>query len=156
MMNSTGYIKFGLVVLVLFFSFFTTVFSQDEKTGNGTILVHIRNIKNNKGQVNVNLFNKEDGFPGNYKKAYKIIRTVITDTNNILVEFSNLEYGNYAIAIIHDEDLNNELKTGLFGKPLEGYGFSNNVKGLVGPPDYKEAIIHLDTNKLELSILMNY
>jgi uncharacterized protein (DUF2141 family) len=37
-------------------------------------------------------------------------------------EFSDIKPGNYAIAVIHDEN-RNELDTNMFGIPKEGYGF---------------------------------
>jgi uncharacterized protein (DUF2141 family) len=37
--------------------------------------------------------------------------------------FSDIKPGNYAIAVIHDENRNGELDTNMFGIPKEGYGF---------------------------------
>jgi uncharacterized protein (DUF2141 family) len=142
-----------LIVILLFLSSISS-FAQSVKTG--IISINITNIKNTKGQINANLFKNAKGFPGNYKEAYKTIRTGNFNTGNIIIEFKDIEYGEYAVALIHDEDLNNELKTGLFGIPREGYGFSNNVKGISGPPMYNEAVIHLEKARLEISIQVNY
>jgi uncharacterized protein (DUF2141 family) len=131
-------------------------FSQSPDPGTGIISVSITGIKNTTGQINVNLFNNKDGFPGNYKKAYRVLRIKTSDINGQAIEFKNLAFGEYAIALIHDEDQNNLLKTGLFGIPQEGFGFSNNAKGKLGPPDFTEAIIKLDKPELAISIKMNY
>jgi uncharacterized protein (DUF2141 family) len=131
-------------------------YSQSKETGQGKISITITNIRNSTGQINANLFNNKDGFPGNYKKACKISRIKAIGIISQVIEFNNLEYGEYAIAIIHDEDQDNQMKTGLFGIPKEGYGFSNNIKGKLGPPDYCDALIKLDKKSLEINIQMNY
>jgi uncharacterized protein (DUF2141 family) len=40
--------------------------------------------------------------------------------------------------------------------PLEGYGFSNNAQGSLGPPDFKEVAITLDEAHKEISISLIY
>jgi uncharacterized protein (DUF2141 family) len=141
-------------ILLIFVS--ESSYSQSNETGKGTISITIINIKNSTGQINANLFNGKDGFPANYKVAYRILRIKAKEGDYSLIEFNDLNYGEYAIAIIHDEDQNNEMKTGLFGIPLEGFGFSNNVMGKFGPPEYSEATIKLNKKKLAINIMMNY
>ena len=46
--------------------------------------------------------------------------------------------GEYAIALWHDENNDGKLNKNWLGMPTEGYGFSNNVFGAFGPPDYEE------------------
>jgi uncharacterized protein (DUF2141 family) len=46
--------------------------------------------------------------------------------------------GYYAVAMFHDENNNNHLDTNAFGIPIEGYGFSNNPKLSLGPPDLSQ------------------
>ncbi len=75
---------------------------------------------------------------------------------NVKIEFENLNYGQYAIAILHDEDSNDEMKTGIFGIPKEGYGISNNVKGRFGPPSFNDAKINLKESRMVITIKINY
>jgi uncharacterized protein (DUF2141 family) len=75
---------------------------------------------------------------------------------NVEIEFENLNYGQYAIAILHDEDSDDEMKTGIFGIPKEGYGISNNVKGRFGPPSFNDAKISLKEDRMIITIKMNY
>lgn len=51
----------------------------------------------------------------------------------------NLEFGQYVVSAYHDANANGELDTGLFGIPIEDYGFSNDARGTFGPPDYEDA-----------------
>jgi uncharacterized protein (DUF2141 family) len=42
------------------------------------------------------------------------------------------------------------------GLPTKGYGFSNNVKGLLGPPTFDAASFHYIGGKLTLPIRLYY
>ncbi len=45
----------------------------------------------------------------------------------------------YAVAPFHAEKGETTLRTGLFGQPEEGYGFSRNATGTMGPPSFNAA-----------------
>ena len=47
----------------------------------------------------------------------------------------NLEPGDYAVAIYHDENGNGQLDKRLFGIPKEPYGFSNNYRPRLSAPN---------------------
>ena len=51
----------------------------------------------------------------------------------------NVPAGEYAIAVMHDENGNEDLDFDSYGMALEGYGFSNEAMGEQGPPDFQEA-----------------
>jgi Uncharacterized protein conserved in bacteria len=47
--------------------------------------------------------------------------------------------GTYAVRVYHDKDNDDELDTNLVGVPQEAFGFSNDARGTMGPPDFEEA-----------------
>ena len=47
----------------------------------------------------------------------------------------------FAIAAYHDENGDGELNRNRLGIPTERYGFSNNARGLTGPPSFQEAML---------------
>lgn len=59
-----------------------------------------------------------------------------------------------AIAAFHDENEDGMLNKNSLGIPTERYGFSNNVRGIVGPPTFDEAAIDApyDTGLIEFGI----
>jgi len=59
--------------------------------------------------------------------------------NFAIVEFTELPFGDYAIKTFHNENSNSDLDTNMFGMPTEDYGFSNNARGIFGPPSWKDA-----------------
>ncbi len=60
-------------------------------------------------------------------------------TPETTVTFADLEPGEYAVKLYHDEDGDGALDTGFLGVPSEPYGFSNNARGRFGPASYEDA-----------------
>lgn len=103
-----------------------------------SVRVTIKGFRNTKGQALVSLFANSKGFPDKGKiaqerKAYRIVG------DEIKIRFNDVDPGTYAVAVLHDEDKNFKMKTGLMGIPKEGYGVSNNAKGRFGPPKFADA-----------------
>lgn len=71
-------------------------------------------------------------------------------------EFSDIKPGNYAIAVIHDENINGELDTNFFGVPTEGYGFSSDAEVNMSAPSFANAEFSYDGGELQLSIKLSY
>ena len=71
-------------------------------------------------------------------------------------DFEDIPPGTYALAIVHDENMNGKLDTNLLGIPKEGYGFSNDAKALLGAPSFSAASFSYDGQNLELTISLNY
>jgi uncharacterized protein (DUF2141 family) len=62
----------------------------------------------------------------------------------------------YAIAVFHDANDNKILDKNFFGVPKEGYGFSNNARGLLGPPDFDDVVFLLDQENKTTSLYLSY
>lgn len=53
--------------------------------------------------------------------------------------FFAIPTGEYAVVVFHDENDNGRPDSGLFGMGGEAYGFSNDVRPLLGWPEFGEA-----------------
>lgn len=104
----------------------------------GTVEVFATGFRNNEGQVLIAVFASEAGFPDRGRFAAKRLIATI-DNQRATARFENLPAGEYAISILHDENGNFEMDTGLFGIPKEGYGASNDARGRFGPPSWEDA-----------------
>jgi uncharacterized protein (DUF2141 family) len=145
------FISFAAVLLIIGHGFSQTV--EKEK---GTIIVNVEGVRNTAGQIRVALFKTSDGFPDKTEKAYRRISTPIINKDSVVVEFRDIDFGEYAVAVLHDEDNNGKMKTGIFGIPLEGYAVSNDAKGTFGPPSFNDAKILLRTDTLAIKVKMRY
>lgn len=71
------------------------------------------------------------------------------------VRFRNLPSGDYAVAILHDENGNSRLDRTL-GIPREGIGFSRNPRFSFGPPRFSAARFALRGHGGSQRIRMRY
>ena len=122
------------------------LFSQSQ-TAN--IILKITNIEDIKGNMSIALFKDSNGFPNG--DQYYVGKKIPVSSKNFKYVFKDIPLGTYAIAIYQDLDKNGELNSNWFGIPKEPYGFSNNAKGKMGPPDFKDALFELKQD-MELSI----
>jgi uncharacterized protein (DUF2141 family) len=127
-------------------------FSQDNM---GTIVIELDTLENQTGSIQISLYDKEQGFPDEYEEAYLYKTIPITSELDKMI-LENIPFGTYALSILHDENDDFELDTNFLGIPSEGYGFSNNVKGMFGPPDFEDAVFELKEKEIILNIKMNY
>ena len=63
------------------------------------------------------------------------------DAPVVEIVFPDLPPGEYAVKALHDLNGNKEMDFSIVGMPKEPYGFSNNVMGMFGPPDFDDAKI---------------
>lgn len=116
-----------------------------------TLTVQIINVKNDKGQIALALYNsKKDFMKTRYQgKATKATKGMVE------IVFENIPAGAYALGVIHDANGNNKLDTNILGIPKEGFGFSNNAMGAFGPPSFEKTKVEVSSNK-SVSISMKY
>ncbi|WP_394773974.1 DUF2141 domain-containing protein [Flavobacterium sp.] len=111
------------------------------------LTVSVSGLKNNTGMVKVGLYNSEGTF---LKTIYKSEASKIKN-NEVVVTFEGIPAGEYAISTYHDENSNGKLDKNMMGIPSEDYAASNNAKGFMGPPAYKDAkfVVNKDS-KIEI------
>jgi uncharacterized protein (DUF2141 family) len=107
-----------------------------------TLVVEMRGFKSDKGKALVALFASKDGFPDHPKKAARRLEVDIKKGAAVAV-LSDLAPGTYAVAVLHDEDGDKAMKTGLFGIPKEGFGASQDARGRFGPPSFGDAKLEI-------------
>lgn len=120
------------------------------------IHVTVLNIRNSTGAVACALFESPSGFPTEFLRfATRIMVMRIRDTR-ARCDFADIAPGTYALAVIHDENLNGKLDANWLGIPSEGYGFSNDARAALGAPSFSAASFAYDGRSLALTISLNY
>jgi len=112
-----------------------------------TLTVEATGLKNDQGEVQFSLYNKEGSIPDKaLNKYFKMQRVTISGTKAKAV-FKDLPKGNYAVSLFHDENNNHKIDKGLI-MPEEGVGLSNYKSvNLFNLPNFKSASFPLDHNK---------
>lgn len=76
--------------------------------------------------------------------AYNIIEPVFKGAYSKKI---SLKKGVYAIKVLVDNNDNGKIDLNFFGIPKEQFGFSNNVRGILGVPKFEKASFKLSSNK---------
>jgi uncharacterized protein (DUF2141 family) len=71
------------------------------------------------------------------------------------VVLTNLDPGQYAIILFHDENGNGKIDKNALGVPTEPYGFSNNVQGFLAPPAFSKAVMQITASDKAVRIVLN-
>jgi uncharacterized protein (DUF2141 family) len=98
-------------------------------------------LKNQKGDVHIAIFNKAKYFPYQEGILHEGKASIAGDMAKL--KFKNLIPGPYSAAVYHDENFNHKFDQGLFGIPLEDYGFSNNASVFLSPPSFEDAMFQI-------------
>ncbi|MGH1378948.1 MAG: DUF2141 domain-containing protein [Alphaproteobacteria bacterium] len=113
--------KVNFIVLVAIASITSTaVFAGDIK-------VNIENIRNDRGRMQIAVFNSEASFDQqNADSAFAAI-SIAARKGSQSITLHDVPSGSYAIAIHHDENANGEFDVSARKFPEEGFAYSNNV-----------------------------
>jgi len=120
------------------------------------IHVKILNIKNSTGSVACALFESPTGFPIEFLRSATNVMVIKIRKTQARCDFEDIPPGKYAIAVIHDQNVNGRLDTNLLGIPTEGYGFSKDAKGLSSAPSFSAASFSYNGQNLNLTIRLHY
>jgi uncharacterized protein (DUF2141 family) len=116
--------------------------AQQPVQGFGRVAVELVGVASAKGQLLAALFRDAKGFPEKPVRAFAT-RVRAARAGSSWIVFENVPAGSFAVSVLHDEDSNFQLDTGIFGQPTEGYGFSRNAHHAFGPPNFAECRIAL-------------
>ncbi len=106
------------------------------------------------GVVRCALFNSPAAFPKIGQEWRGVIAPIRAGAANCV--FTGVPAGTYAVAFFHAEHNETQLTTGMFGKPQQGYGFSNNAAGSFGPPNFTAAAFRYDGGNMALQGSLTY
>jgi len=104
--------------------------------GTANITVTLTGVKDVTGNIQAGLYNSANGYnKGGTVRGARV--DVVADT--VIITYSDLPDGDYAIKLFHDVDGDGKMNANLFGMPTEPFAFSNNAVGKMGPAKWKDA-----------------
>ena len=122
---------------------------------DGEVAITITDLRNTKGVVRACMTTKEDIFP-KCRKDPDAHRTVVPAGDEVVLLFTDVEPGRYAVALLHDENENGKADRVLGMMPKEGFGFSRDAKVQMGPPKFEDAVFDYTGDAHSLTIRMRY
>lgn len=102
------------------------------------VQVEVKAIRNQKGNIRCILWRSAEGFPRDVTRGFQRKEAEI-QAGRATLSFTEVPAGQYAVSCIHDENRNKDFDSNFMGIPKEGYGFSNNARGRLGPPSFSDA-----------------
>ena len=117
--------------------------------GKATVIVTVTGLRSEKGQVKIAVFNLPERWLGEqpvYSSAINV------DGQSVTWKLNAIPYGDYGIAVLHDENKNGTMDKNFLGIPQEPYGFSNNVRVTLGPPKWDNSKFAVRGSTTEVSI----
>lgn len=128
-----------------------TLLSSIAATAQASYKIKLTIPDNKKGDVYIGWYANADDFM-KPKKA-TIAKMVKADgAGHVTVTFDKVPPGKYAISAFLDENGDQDLNLGFFGKPTEKYGFSNNIRPAMRPAFFNEAAFDVDGKNGEMTI----
>lgn len=129
------------------------LFAQAQINNSGKLIVKINGFENNDGFALTSLSRNEEEFEREEKPELGGNSSIINLKSEFV--FENLQFGVYALKVFHDEDMNYKLNKNILGMPSEDYGFSNNVRGTFGIPDFDSALFSFDSTNQIINIILD-
>lgn len=99
-----------------------------------TLTLEVSGIEKPEGHLYVAIYHSKEAF---LKKPLTAFRVEVKD-KTLSIPCCGLPAGTYAVSLFQDENGNGRLDTADFGIPTEKVGFSNNAKGVMGPPSFEQ------------------
>ena len=128
--------------------------------------VVIEGVRSNSGAIMIGLYDSSEGFTAAIEHSTEI--GLLNDRGRLVgvalraaagtqsIIFTQLPPRRYAVIVFHDENDNGRLDENAWGVPTEGYGFSNNARGLLGAPSFDAAQVTLDGHDRSIAISLIY
>ncbi|WP_252259499.1 DUF2141 domain-containing protein [Erythrobacter aurantius] len=121
----------------------------------GTVTITVTDLRNSEGVVRACMTTVESVFP-RCAKDPNSYRTVVPAGETVTIRFNNVRPGEYAIALLHDENEDGKANRVLGMAPREGYGFSRDAPVRMAPPEWDDAVFTVGTASQRVTIKMRY
>jgi uncharacterized protein (DUF2141 family) len=113
-----------------------------------TIILKVTGFRSERGQVQIAVFNAPEKWPKD--PAYS--STIDVNSPTVTWKINDVPFGDYAVAVFHDENRNGKMDKNLLGIPVEAYGFSNNQRVTFGPPKWETVKFSVRSSVQDVSI----
>ena len=122
------------------------------KADQTLVKVNIRNLGSYEGNVRVQVYgDNPDDFLSKGKKLKRVDVAIDPHGEDVALCIPLPKVGQYAFVALHDMDAN-----GRANFLTEGFGFSNNPRLFLSPPDHEDVVVAVRSGVQELDIEMNY
>jgi uncharacterized protein (DUF2141 family) len=120
------------------------------------VTVTVDGLRSSEGVVRACMTADQGRFPkcAGDPNSHRIV--VPATAGSLKLVFKGVTQGQYAIALLHDENNNGKADRALGMMPKEGFGFSRDAPVRMAPPRYADARFAVGDGDVTLAIRMRY
>jgi uncharacterized protein (DUF2141 family) len=142
------------VLLPLLMAFALGAATAASAQSHARLSVSVEGVHNDSGSVRCGLYSSANGFREPGREMRGAVAPI--KDGHATCMFTGVPAGTYAVAVFHAEHNETQMETGLFGKPKQGYGFSNNPSSMFGPPSFDSAAFTYSGGALHVPVRLSY
>ena len=120
----------------------------------GDLTIKVDHVRSDRGSILAALYDSDVTFLKQPSARAKF--KVKAAQGEVKYVFHDLQAGQYALSVFHDENDNGKLDKNFFGVPREGYGFTNAARGSAGPPTFASAAFDFDGTDRTITVTLRY
>ena len=125
------------------------IFSGPAEAELPSLAVYVTSTVPATGTLEITLFDSEQNF---MQEAFLQLSGEVNEDGTYSGYFAGLEEGDYALVVVNDENGNGGYDSGFLGFGAEPLGYSNNVRPLLGRPDFEDVKFSIGPGVNEIKI----
>ena len=117
--------------------------------------VNITDIKNNKGQFVIKVYDTSEA---RNKEAPVLLKEFSkTDVKDGILSLKlDLKYGTYGLSLLDDENADGEMEKSFIGMPKEGFGYSDFYLTKLNKPAWEDFVFKFSPEKTSVTVRVKY
>ena len=124
------------------------------QVSSATLTVIISDVRSDIGVLNIGIYDNKNDWLGSSTVQKRSLTVLEHNVGGVVTTSFEVEPGEYAISVHHDDNDNGKMDTNFIGIPKEPTGLSNGAVPKFGPPKYKHAAYLIGDEDLEMSIIL--
>ena len=122
------------------------------QVSGATLTLVISDVRSDVGALNIGIYDNKNDWLGSSTVQKRSLTVLENNVGGVVTTSFEVEPGEYAISVHHDDNDNGKMDTNFIGIPTEPTGLSNGAVPKFGPPKYKDAAFLVGNEDLEMPI----
>lgn len=127
----------------LFLLLVASLFTSTTVEPMGQLELLVQNVKDNHGKIWIGIYPSQEAFLD--KSQARLIEVEVAQEKTHKIVVDGLTYGEYAVALFHDLNENDEMDFNWMGVPSEPFAFSRPAPSKWRLPEFDEVKIELSS-----------
>ena len=124
------------------------------QVSGATLTLVISDVRSDVGALNIGIYDNKNDWLGSSTVQKRSLTVLEHTVGGVVTTSFEVEPGEYAISVHHDDNDNGKMDTNFIGIPKEPTGLSNCAVPKFGPPKYKDAAFLIGDEDLEMPIIL--